>query len=239
MSDIQYPPCIDTPDDRWRFPVALDDCTCTTVAIHHERFDAGAFAQLAIHRPEHLNTAATKRQAEYLGGRVCARRSLERVGGPGGELPVDAERVPQWPAGFCGSITHSKGFAAAVSGRRRRWQSLGLDLEHVLEEARAERLAHEILTEAERTRFSDWAPAVLVTLVFSFKESLFKALYPLTRRRFYFQDAEVIDLTYDGQAQLALRANLSEEWRSGQHVGGQFIQLGDHLLSLVVVPAAR
>lgn len=239
MSDIQYPPCIDTPDDRWRFPVALDDCACSTVAIHHERFDARAFAQLGLQRPEHLSTAATKRQAEYLGGRVCARRTLECVGGPRSELPVDAERVPQWPAGFCGSITHSKGFAAAVSGHRRRWQSLGLDLEHLLEEARAERLAHEILTEAERTRFSDWAPATLVTLVFSFKESLFKALYPLTRRRFYFQDAEVIDLAYDGQAQLMLRADLSEEWRSGQHVSGQFIQLGDHLLSLVVVPAGN
>ncbi len=60
---------------------------------------------------------------------------------------------------------------------------------------RAERLAGEILTADELKRMAHVPReqvALLVTLTFSAKESLFKALYPIVQKRFYFEHAEVV-----------------------------------------------
>ena len=43
-----------------------------------------------------------------------------------------------------------------------------------------------------------------ISLTFSAKESLFKALYPLVLRHFYFQDAEVLDVDDSGRLRLRL-----------------------------------
>jgi len=79
----------------------------------------------------------------------------------------------------------------------------------------------------------------LVTRTFSLKESLFKALYPLVKQRFYFQDAEVLDVGADGIARLRLLIDLSEGWRNGAEVDGQFAIFDDYLLSLIAIPAER
>jgi len=78
----------------------------------------------------------------------------------------------------------------------------------------------------------------LVTRTFSLKESLFKALYPLVKQRFYFQDAEVLEATPGGLARLRLLIDLSQTWRNGALVEGQFACFDGYLLSLVSIPTA-
>ena len=110
---------------------------------------------------------------------------------------------PQWPHGIVGSITHGAGWAGVVVARQREWRGLGLDIERMLVCERADRLAGEILTPSELEAFAslgDHDRAELVTRTFSLKESLFKALYPLVKQRFYFQDAEVLEATPGARA---------------------------------------
>ncbi|MDQ4346964.1 MFS transporter, partial [Pseudomonas aeruginosa] len=102
---------------------------------------------------------------------------------------------------------------------------LGLDVETLLEAERARYLHGEILTEGERLRFADdleRRTGLLVTLAFSLKESLFKALYPLVGKRFYFEHAELLEWRADGQARLRLLTDLSPEWRHGSELDAQF-----------------
>jgi enterobactin synthetase component D len=66
---------------------------------------------------------------------------------------------------------------------------------------------------------------------------LFKALYPLVNKRFYFQEAELIHHDSSGYARLRLLNDLSEEWTAGAELEGQFVQFDDYLLSLVSIPA--
>ena len=61
-----------------------------------------------------------------------------------------------------------------------------------------------------------------VTLTFSLKESLFKALYPLTRQRFYFEHAELLEWSVEGYARLRLLTDLSADWQAGRELEGQF-----------------
>jgi len=113
-----------------------------------------------------------------------------------------------------------------------------MDLENVLSLERAERLAGEILTAAELQRMAMLPReqhARLVTLTFSAKESLFKALYPIVQKRFYFEHAEVLEWSASGQLRLRLLTDLSEEWCHGKELVGQFAVDGEQLLSLVAI----
>ena len=139
-----------------------------------------------------------------------------------------------------GSITHGDRWAAALVAARGDWRGLGLDVETLLEAERARYLHGEILTEGERLRFADdleRRTGLLVTLAFSLKESLFKALYPLVGKRFYFEHAELLEWRADGQARLRLLTDLSPEWRHGSELDAQFAVLDERLLSLVAVGA--
>lgn len=180
-----------------------------------------------------------KRQAEHLAGRLCARTALQQLGGEALVPARDADGVPIWPSGVVGSITHGAGRAAAMVAPADTWQGLGIDLEKPLSAERAARLAGEILTPTELQRAADLSPeayAQRVTLTFSLKESLFKALFPLVRKRFYFQDAELLSAA-DGQARLRLLLDLHPDWPRGSELEGRFSELDGHLLSLVAVAA--
>ena len=74
-----------------------------------------------------------------------------------------------------------------------------------------------------------------VTLTFSLKESLFKALYPLTRQRFYFEHAELLEWSVEGYARLRLLTDLSADWQAGRELEGQFCVQDGYLLSLINV----
>ena len=181
-----------------------------------------------------------KRQGEYLAGRLCAREALHQLCGQALVPGRDEDGVPIWPAGVVGSITHGAGQAAAIVASAQQWLGLGLDLEKRLNAERAAKLAGEILTPAELERAAELSAeqfARLVTLTFSLKESLFKALYPLVLTRFYFHDAELLTWNEGGQAELRLLIDLSPEWRAGTRLSSQYAEFGDYLLSQVAVPA--
>ena len=119
----------------------------------------------------------------------------------------------------------------------RDWRGLGIDLEKHLSTERAARLAGEILTPAELQRAEGLDPEAFarrVTLTFSLKESLFKALYPLVLTRFYFHDAELLAVQGE-QARLRLLLDLHAEWPRGSELDGRFVEFDGYLLSAVAV----
>lgn len=181
-----------------------------------------------------------KRQGEYLAGRLCAREALRLLHGEAGVPTRGEDGAPQWPPGVVGSITHGAGLAAALVAHAHDWQGLGLDVEKQLSASRAARLAGEILTPAELEGANGLpaeAFARLVTLTFSLKESLFKALYPIVRQRFYFHDAELLNWSEDGRARLRLLIYLGSGWPSGTELDGQFAEFDGYLLSVIGVAA--
>ncbi|MDH1263388.1 4'-phosphopantetheinyl transferase superfamily protein [Pseudomonas sp. GD03944] len=233
MNDY-LPACCTPLADHWPLPHVLAEARLISTRFTPEHLDSQDFARCAI--PQVRGVA--KRQTEYLAGRLCAREALRRVSGLAVVPGIGEDRAPQWPAGLSGSITHGTGWAAAVVAPASAWRGLGLDVEQRLPVERADRLAPEILTPDEWRRIqhlADEERAWRVSLTFSLKESLFKALYPLTLQRFYFHDAELAALQDDGRATLRLLIDLHPEWLSGTEVQGQFGEFDDHLLSLVAI----
>ena len=234
-------PAFCTPlDAHWPSPCALPNSVLLSTRFDPALLVPEDFRGCSIDPPASIQRSVAKRQAEYLAGRLCARAALQQLTGPGCIPAIGEDRAPVWPADICGSITHSTGRAAAIVARKAHWRGLGMDLENLLESARAERLAGEILTPPELQRMAAGDRehlALLVTLTFSVKESLFKALYPIVQQRFYFEHAEVLEWTMAGEVRLRLLMDLSSEWQHGVELDARFAVKDGQLLSLVSIPA--
>lgn len=235
MSNRYLPACCTPLRAHWPLPIALEGVQLISARFDSSQFHSADFQRCNI---EPVNGVA-KRQAEYLAGRLCAREAMQRLTGKARAPATGADRAPQWPEGVRGSITHGAGWAGAIVGLASQWRGLGLDVEKLIPQARAERLAGEILTPAELFRLEDLPlqeRAQRISLTFSVKESLFKALYPMVLRHFYFHDAELLEVESNGRLRLRLLLDLHPDWPTGSLLQGQFAEFDGYLLSLVSIP---
>jgi 4'-phosphopantetheinyl transferase EntD len=136
-----------------------------------------------------IRNAAEKRRRDFRAGRACARLALAALGVHGTAIPSGPRREPLWPPGIVGSITHCPGYVAAAVTLREHLLALGIDAEE--RGAAGSDLEPFICTPAELDRYRDLEYPHWRTLVFSAKESLFKALYPLRHFELEFADVEV------------------------------------------------
>jgi len=176
--------------------------------------------------PNRLVSAAERRQLEFLAGRQCARAALERLGIGWQPLGVGTEGAPTWPAGVVGSITHTRGFAAAAVAHARDLSGIGLDAETIMSPLRADtvhrRLALTRETESAMTATGLEHPVAL-TLVFSAKEALYKCLFPHVRRVFDYLDVAIDKLDPRARSfRATLLVPLSVRWRAGAVFEGRF-----------------
>lgn len=227
----------------WPFISPARGARLSMTSFNVQCFDDSAFTACGMALPESLSRAVTKRRAEYLAGRVCARHALAELDIHVNALPSLADRQVEWPTTVRGSITHARDLAVALVSTTPIHQGLGVDIERWLTVERADYLAASILTPCEQQTLSVFTPeqrSRAITLTFSLKESLFKALYPLTGTRFYFHDARIegLDPTASpGQCTLVLSCTLSETWLPGTRLTGDFADMGDHALTAVMTDA--
>ena len=222
----------------WPLPHILPASVWLSTDFIPAQLEDDDFARSAIEMPASIQRSVAKRQAEFLAGRLCARAALLQLDGTCATPGMGEDRAPIWPAHISGAITHSNGRAGALVALKSEWQGLGIDLEKLLTTERAQRLAKEILTPDELLRMASVPAeqiALLITLTFSVKESLFKALYPLVQKRFYFEHAEVLSWTSEGQVRLRLLTDLSPEWLQGRELDAQFCLFEGQLLTVVAI----
>ncbi len=168
--------------------------------------------------PEELalvTSAGGARRAEVLTGRALARAVLAELGGPEGPIGRRADRSPDWPDGFGGSISHAGGWCLVVVARLSEGWGVGLDIE--ADRPLAAEVAARVLRPAERSRLAAGAPPRGETIAFSAKESVFKAVNPLTGRWLEHHDVG-LDLATDAEAD---RGTFEVSWpgRGGRALG--------------------
>lgn len=147
-----------------------------------------------------VGAAVDSRKAEFGDGRWCAHRALRGLGIDGAILRGDKGR-PLFPGPVTGTISHTRGLRVALVGRTDRWRSLGLDVEV------AQRLPDGVLSAVssplERRslqRAAQRAPGrSLGTVLFSAKEAVYKAWFPLVGRFLDFDEVELhLDVSPQG-----------------------------------------
>ncbi|SDT80951.1 4'-phosphopantetheinyl transferase family protein [Actinoplanes derwentensis] len=137
--------------------------------------------------------AVDSRRREFVTARRCARAALAEIGHAPVAIPRARRGAPGWPAGVVGSITHCPGYRAAAVARSGDPAAIGIDAEPndpLPDDAGELVIIDEERDMLDRLRTTD--PAVhWDRLLFSAKESVFKAWYPLTRRELDFTEARV------------------------------------------------
>ncbi|WP_049717731.1 4'-phosphopantetheinyl transferase family protein [Streptomyces caatingaensis] len=117
------------------------------------------------------------RRDDFRLGRTAAARCLARLGTPG---PVLADgRLPRFPAGVVGSISHRDGTAVCLAAADPHIRAVGVDIERA--GALPPAAARLLCTERERAWLEhrpDGTAGPLAAL-FSLKESVYKALCAL------------------------------------------------------------
>jgi enterobactin synthetase component D len=140
------------------------------------------------------SVACTKRKNEFYSGRWCAIQCLIQKNKSNFAIQMGEDRSPIWPEGIIGSISHSNRLAAALLDESAYCLAIGLDIQPTSAQTLAQDLKNIILHPLEITRFEFQYNARLFDLIFSAKESLFKALYPSCCIFFDHQDAEVFKI---------------------------------------------
>ncbi|MDT0267553.1 4'-phosphopantetheinyl transferase superfamily protein [Streptomyces sp. DSM 44915] len=138
--------------------------------------------------------AVDVRRREFTTVRHCARRALAELGGPRVPLLPGERGAPGWPAGFLGSMTHCRGYRAAVVGRVGEVTGVGIDAEPN-EPLRDAGVLKMIALPEERAMLAGLAashPSVAwERLLFSAKESVYKVWYPLMAKWLDFEEARL------------------------------------------------
>jgi 4'-phosphopantetheinyl transferase EntD len=182
---------------------------------------AGLFAE----EVRAVASAVESRQKQYTAGRVLARRAWAELGVASMPLLSDEQRVPRWPEGVVGCITHTLGWCAAAVGRAEHVAALGVDVEAatVLDVDLWERICRpeeRVWLQAH----AQPAAGLLAKALFSAKESIYKALYPHVR---VFLDFQAMHIALSPGAEAGTsrwQATLQVPW--GPFAAGQRFEPG-------------
>lgn len=189
---------------------------------------------------EAVGNAVVKRRREFVTARACARAALAQLGHPDQPVPSGARGEPVWPAGVVGSITHCTGYRACAVAPAGELITIGVDAE-VAEPLPAGLIGDIALPEERRyvERLSGENPAVCWDrLLFSIKESIYKAWFPLARSWLGFEDASVaIDPTKGTFSAHLLVPGPTLRGRKLDGFSGRWLADGGLLLSAIALSA--
>ena len=140
-----------------------------------------------------LGRAVEKRRREFTTARICAREALARLGAPAGAVGARADGMPLWPPGVVGSITHCEGYRACAVARARQLSAVGIDAEpHApLPDGVLDAISRPHERRLLASLQGDTPGVHWERILFSAKESLYKALCGLAPRPLSFHDAIV------------------------------------------------
>ncbi|MFD8720947.1 4'-phosphopantetheinyl transferase [Streptomyces sp. NPDC059629] len=188
--------------------------------------------------------AVPKRRREFAAVRACARSAMEKLGVPPHPVVSGERGAPRWPDGLIGSMTHCEGYCAAALARAADLASIGIDAEP--QGPLPEGVGESVLLPSEQERLGRLAaerPEVhWDRLLFSAKESVYKAWFPLTGKWLDFMEADIELFPEPGERPHGtLRARLLVP---GPTVGGRQLEVFEGrwgagygmLASAVVVP---
>ena len=170
----------------------LDEIVAPAV-IAVEAFDDPPDVHLYPQEEALLRRAVTSRRLEFGTARWCARRALAKLGLPAVPILPGPRGAPSWPDGVTGSMTHCPGYRAAALAHSTDIATIGIDAEPdgPLPDGVWDRIARP----EERPALAELMAAAPGTswdkLLFSAKESTYKAWFPLAERWLGFTDASV------------------------------------------------
>lgn len=168
-----------------------------------------------------------KRRREFAAGRFLGRRVLQRLGFAELPIPVRLDRAPEWPRGVVGSISHTEALCVVCAARSCDALGLGVDVE--LREGLDASLTKLVCTPTELEvldALNPHARAALGKIIFSAKESLYKAQYALTAEFLDFSAVSVEVDPHSSSWYATFNVKAGEAFAPGDTVCGRYLENG-------------
>jgi len=222
-------------------PAGHPDVLLVRASYHPPYFCESLFNDFDLPLPSHLHKAVKKRRAEYLASRVCVRFALSLMGIDNFVLSNDAARAPVWPVGIIGSLSHTQHRVSLLLAQATCRKLLGVDCEQLISSNTADEMQKMIIREEEKAvlQRSGLPFTSALTVAFSIKESLYKAIFPSLREFMDFASAEIIDCAPAASTiVLRLTRHFSTDFPAGRLFRGHVQLQQDEVLSWVVTPCA-
>jgi 4'-phosphopantetheinyl transferase EntD len=205
-----------------------------------EVFDDLPDAQLYPQEAAQLQRAAASRRLEFGTARWCARQALVKLGLPPAAILRGPRGAPSWPAGVTGSMTHCAGYRAAALALTRDIAAIGIDAEP---HGPLPNGVRDVITRPdEQPALASLMAAAPETswdrLLFSAKESVYKAWFPLTRRWLGFKDASVCIDPAGGT--FTVRLHVAAPVLAGGHLSefdGRWLAADGLVITAIAIPA--
>ncbi|WP_298769643.1 4'-phosphopantetheinyl transferase [uncultured Shewanella sp.] len=220
-----------------RFP-HMNEITLLSCEFEISAFTPSLFTEHQILLPVKLKKAVPKRQAEFLAGRFLAKCCFNQLALPYQDIINAEDRSPIWPQNVIGSITHSNETAACAITISKDIQALGIDLEYDINIKSCEDIYKSIINPTEEGLIRATALPFNqgITLAFSAKESIYKALYPLIKQFFNFDAVAITHIDLDQQKLiLTLTKNWSTRFKKNHEFECHYIRFKHSFLTTVTV----
>lgn len=190
-----------------------------------------------LEHPLKIAQARVERKNEYLCGRVLAQAVLNHHFGLDQPITSMHEHLPIWPSHVLGSISHSQNKLIVALSNNAIY--LGIDIEYWVTSEFAQESAHLVLTPSEfnlwKTRaceFFDFAR--YLSLIFSVKESLYKAVYPTAKQYIDFLEASIVDINFENQTlTLNFLPEIQHRYQLLERYDGGWTIEQDHIMTWV------
>ncbi|MEO3738496.1 4'-phosphopantetheinyl transferase family protein [Shewanella baltica] len=186
--------------------------------------------------PNEIKQSNYSRQAEFLAGRYMAKSVLNKMGFKDVNVPIGRNREPVWPKHVVGSITHTNNSAICLAASCEHYSLIGIDVEELFDEKIMYEVHDIILSDYEKKNIQQGglSPNLYATIIFSAKESLFKAIYPKVGIFFDFIAAEVTNVCLKSKTfKITILDNLNQEFNSGVEITGYFTLFDSNVFTIV------
>ena len=182
-------------------------------------------------------TLSSIRKSDSNLGRAATYKALRGLGFSQPPVVPKGERgMPLWPEGVVGSITHCENFSVAAVAKQTDYRCLGIDFQKF--RSLKKPLSLRICTAREREWCSEAGEGAedLAISIFSAKESVFKAFFPLVRRYFGFHAVELSPTELPNTFRVVLLEGLSAEFPPGFGFEAHIQFFSDAVFTWVFIP---
>ena len=210
--------------------------------LHIESYADSLFEKEDIFFPPLLKFAVASRRAEFLAGRMLAKKLLYDLGSEETLVIANKDRSPTWPIGFLGSISHCGHKIICVGRKSNSNHGIGIDIENIIDRDTYSNIKNQIIDSQEDELISRLLlpKLLLATIIFSSKESIFKALYPDVKKYFGFNSVSAIELDISNSLVIfKLTKSLNYKFRKNFIIKSKFAFTNNEVVTLVDIGRSR
>jgi enterobactin synthetase component D len=171
-----------------------------------DSYDRKLFSYFDINESE-ISNFSKKREAEYLASRFCIKKALENLNIHNYIVKKNKDRSLNWLDKVNGSITHTHN-STSVLVTKLTHINLGIDEEYIMSKKTYNEIKSIVFNSNEQNIIQEQEKTA--TILFSAKETFYKAIYRDVKIFIDFNEVEIISIN-DNKLKLKLLTNLSNK----------------------------